>query len=347
MLAACRRPDRLRWRIAGIYAVLLIANAGAWLWAVLAFRDHPVLLASAVLAYTLGLRHAVDADHIAAIDNVTRKLMQEGKRPIAVGFFFSLGHSTVVMLIAVAVCCAAAALQSPVRRDEGNRRHRRHRRLGVVPVFAGAVNLSILIAVVRTFRAVRAASACARRSRSAAQRPGPAGALFRPLFRIDPRAAGICFRWGCCSGWASTRPPKWRCSASRRRRRPRDVPFWSIMVFPALFTAGMSLVDTTDGALMLGAYGWAFVKPIRKLYYNMTITLVSVLVALLVGGIEVLGLAGDQFGLQGPFWAGVASLNSHFGAIGYLIIAVFILSWLLSAIVYRMRGYDRLELGSR
>ena len=117
-----------------------------------------------------------------------------------------------------------------------------------------------------------------------------------------------------------------------------------MLVFPALFTAGMSLVDTTDSILMLGAYGWAFVKPIRKLYYNMTITFVSVVVALLVGGIEALGLAGEQFGFTGAFWDGIGTLNNNFGVIGYLIIAVFVVSWMASAVIYRVRGYDRLEI---
>jgi high-affinity nickel-transport protein len=124
------------------------------------------------------------------------------------------------------------------------------------------------------------------------------------------------------------------------------MPVWSILVFPALFTAGMSLVDTTDSILMLGAYGWAFVKPVRKLYYNMTITFVSVLVALLVGGIEVLSLAGDKFGLKGPFWDGIGALNENFGTLGYLIIAIFVVSWVASAIIYRARGYDRLEVNA-
>jgi len=119
---------------------------------------------------------------------------------------------------------------------------------------------------------------------------------------------------------------------------------WSILVFPALFTAGMSLVDTTDGILMLGAYGWAFVKPIRKLYYNLTITFVSVIVAVVVGGIEALGLAGDQLAFTGPFWTAIAALNDHFGMIGYVIIAIFVVSWIAAAVIYRVRGYDRLEI---
>ena len=123
----------------------------------------------------------------------------------------------------------------------------------------------------------------------------------------------------------------------------KGMSIWSILVFPALFTAGMSLIDSADSILMLGAYGWAFVKPIRKLYYNMTITFVSVLVALIVGGIEALGLLGDQLGLKGAFWDEIGSLNDNFGAIGYVIIGIFVASWIVAALIYRLRGYDRLE----
>jgi high-affinity nickel-transport protein len=123
----------------------------------------------------------------------------------------------------------------------------------------------------------------------------------------------------------------------------KGLPIWSIMVFPVLFTAGMSLIDTTDGVLMLGAYGWAFTKPIRKLYYNLTITFVSVLVAVLIGGIEALGLLADQLNLEGTFWIYIGTLNDHFGSLGYLIIAIFVASWLVSIAFYRLGRFDRLE----
>ena len=123
----------------------------------------------------------------------------------------------------------------------------------------------------------------------------------------------------------------------------KGMPIWSIMVFPALFTAGMSLVDTADSLLMVGAYGWAFRKPMRKLYYNLTITFISVVVALLVGGIEALGLIAKQSGLHGAFWSAVTSLNENFGVIGYLIVAVFVVAWIVSVAVYRAKGYDALE----
>ena len=123
----------------------------------------------------------------------------------------------------------------------------------------------------------------------------------------------------------------------------QSLPVWSILMFPALFTAAMTLVDTADGVLMLGAYGWAFDKPIRKLYYNLTVTFVSVVVAVLIGGIEALGLLADRLSLEGPFWSFIAALNANFGDLGYLIIAIFVASWLISLAVYRLRRFDRLE----
>jgi high-affinity nickel-transport protein len=231
----------LRLKVKRMYVLLLAFNVGAWIWALLAFHHFPLLLGTAMLAYSFGLRHAVDADHIAAIDNVTRKLMQDGKRPVAVGFFFSLGYSTMFGL-----------------------------------GFDTATEVGLL-------------------------------------------------------GISATTAAK-------------GLPIWSILVFPVLFTAGMSLIDTTDGVIMLGAYDWAFVKPLRKLYYNMTITFVSVIVALLVGGIEALGLMGSQFNLSGPFWRLIDALNDNFGTVGIAIIGIFVLSWVVAVLIYRLKRYDELDV---
>ena len=154
---------------------------------------------------------------------------------------------------------------------------------------------------------------------------GLLGAAVPPLLPRRRRRAGKCIRSACCSASASTPRPKSACSAFRRRQAAQGLSIWSILVFPALFTAGMTLLDTTDSVLMLGAYGWAFVKPIRKLYYNLTITAASVVVALVVGGLETLNLIGDQLGLTdgGGFWGAIGALNDNFGVLGYLIVGIF------------------------
>ncbi|MGA9867411.1 MAG: HoxN/HupN/NixA family nickel/cobalt transporter [Acetobacteraceae bacterium] len=338
------RAGHLRSRIAGIYALLIAANLAAWAWALVAFRSHPVLLGTALLAYGFGLRHAVDADHIAAIDNVTRKLMQEGKRPVAVGCFFSLGHSTIVVLASVAIAATATAFKD---------------RFGVLQSVGGVVaplvsvlfllaiavmNIVILVAVYRSFHRVKAgASYIDEDFNMLLAGRGFLARLFRPLFRMIRRSWQM-YPLGLLFGLGFDTATEVGLLGISATQASQGLSAWSILVFPALFAAGMSLVDTTDGILMLGAYGWAFVKPIRKLYYNMMITFVSIVVALLVGGIEALGLAVHQLDLKGPFWDGVGALNDNFGTIGYLIIAVFLVSWIVSAIIYRARGYDRLEV---
>ena len=334
----------LRPKIAGLYAVLVAVNLGAWTWALVAFRHHPVLLGTALLAYSFGLRHAVDADHIAAIDNVTRKLMHDGKRPVAVGFFFSLGHSTIVVIASVAIAATATAIkdQFGVLQNLG----------GIVGTLVSALfllavaamNIVILSGVYQTFRRVKAGAPYIDEDLNIllAGR-GLLARLFRPMFRIIQRSWHM-YPLGFLFGLGFDTATEVGLLGISATQASQGLSVWSILVFPALFTAGMSLVDTTDGILMLEAYGWAFVKPIRKLYYNMTITFVSVLVALLVGGIEALGLAVDQFDLKGPFWDAIGVLNDNFGAIGYLIIGVFIASWIVSVAIYRLRGYDRLEV---
>jgi high-affinity nickel-transport protein len=338
------RVAAIRAKTSGIYAILLAANLAAWGWALVAFHDHPVLLGTALLAYGFGLRHAVDADHIAAIDNVTRTLMQDGQRPVSVGLFFSLGHSTVVVLASVAIAATATAFKD---------RFDAFKELGGVIgtlvsaaflLVIAAMNLTILVQVYRTFRRVKAGAAYVEEDLDMllAGR-GLMARLFRPMFRLI-RASWHMYPLGFLFGLGFDTATEVGLLGISATQASQGLSIWSILVFPALFTAGMSLVDTTDGILMLGAYGWAFLKPIRKLYYNMTITFVSVVVAVLVGGIEALGLVAEQFGFDGGFWDAIGALNDNFGAIGYLIIGIFVLSWVVSAAIYRIRGYDRLEL---
>ena len=330
-------------KLVGIYGVLVAANIAAWVWALIAFHDYPVLVGTAFLAYAFGLRHAVDADHIAAIDNVTRKLMQEGKRPIGVGFFFALGHSTVVVLASAVIALTTSVLQG---RFDGFRLVGGTIGTLVSAIFlfvVAAANFIILLSVYRTFQQVRRGGAFVEEdlNRLLAQR-GVLGRLFRPMFRLISRSWHM-YPLGFLFGLGFDTATEIGVLGIAAAQASKGLPIWSIMVFPTLFTAGMSLVDTTDGVLMLGAYGWAFTKPIRKLYYNLTITFVSVLVAVLIGGIEALGLLADRLNLEGPFWLYIGTLNDHFGSLGYLIIAIFVLSWLVSIAVYRLARFDRIE----
>ncbi|MDB5632217.1 MAG: nickel transporter [Tardiphaga sp.] len=336
--------DNLRGRTIAIYAILIPANLLAWLWALLAFRDQPVLLGTALLAYTFGLRHAVDADHIAAIDNVTRKLMQSGKRPLSVGFFFALGHSTVVVVASIFVALAVSALQS---KFEGFREVGGLIGTSVSAFFLLAVavaNIFILLLVFRLFKAVKRGERFIEEDFNVllSQR-GFIGRLLRSLFGIISKSWHM-YPLGILFGLGFDTATEIALLGISAAQGAEGMSMWSILVFPALFTAGMSLVDTTDAVLMVRAYGWAFIKPMRKLYYNMTITLVSIIVALVIGGVEALGLIGRKFDLSGSFWHAIEALNENFGALGYLIIAIFILSWMISVIVYRLKGYDDIEV---
>ena len=335
----------LRQRVVSIYCVLAIINIGAWIWAFIAFHGQPLLLGTGLIAYGFGLRHAVDADHIAAIDNVTRKLMQDGQRPVSVGFFFAIGHSTVVVLVAAAVAGTAVALQT---RFESWREIGGIISTSVSALFLfviAAMNIVILRGVWRAFDKVRRGLPYVEEDLDMMlTNRGVLARLFRPMFRLVSSPwhmlpLGFLFGLGFDT---ATEVSLLGISASEASQ---GVSIWAVMVFPMLFAAGMSLVDTTDGVLMLGAYEWAFVRPIRKLYYNLTITLVSVVGALLIGGIEVLGLLAGRLKLDGAFWDAIGSLNDNFNNLGFVIIGIFIAAWLASFIVYRLKGYDDLELG--
>src|SRR5271154_7382486 len=335
-----------RAKVIGIYGILLVFNLAVWLWAMVAFHPYPLLLGTALLAYSLGLRHAVDADHIAAIDNVTRKLMQEGKRPVAVGLMFSLGHSTIVVLGSAAIAATALALQhrvDSVRNIAGV--------IGTMVstlfLFAIAIlNLIVLRSIYRAFVRVRAGAPYVEEDLDLllADR-GFLARLFRPMFAIITRSWHM-YPLGLLFGLGFDTATEIGLLGISAAEASKGLSLWSILVFPALFAAGMSLIDTTDNILMLGAYGWAFVKPIRKVYYNLTITSVSVLVALAVGSIEALGLLVVRFNLRGSFWDGVAGLNDHFGTLGYFIVGLFAISWIVSIAVYKWRRFDELELNT-
>jgi high-affinity nickel-transport protein len=334
----------LKAKIAAVYGILLIFNALSWLSAVLAFRHFPVLLGTAFLAYSFGLRHAVDADHIAAIDNVTRKLMQEGKRPVAVGFMFSLGHSTIVVLGSAAIILTTLAVQHRMNafKEIG----------GIIGTLVSTlflfgiafINLFVLRSVYQTFKRVRAGERYADEDLDLLLgNRGLLARFFRPLFGMITRSWHM-YPLGVLFGLGFDTATEIGVLGISAAEASKGLPIAYVLIFPALFAAGMSLVDTTDNILMLGAYGWAFEKPIRKLYYNMTITSVSIVVALGVGGIEALGLLAGQFQLKGSFWEAVGEINGNFGTLGYLIIALFVLSWIVSIAIYKFRRFDELDV---
>jgi nickel/cobalt transporter (NiCoT) family protein len=339
-------PANVRGRIISMYSLLIGANVAAWIWALVAFHMHPVLLGTALLAYAFGLRHAVDADHIAAIDNVTRKLMQQGKRPVSVGFFFSLGHSTIVFGLSIVIALTSVAIKNHFDSFEAIG--------GVIGTAVSAffllaialANIMVLISVYQTFQNVRRGGRFTDESLNLIlSKRGFFGRIFRSLFPLIEHGWQM-YPVGFLFGLGFDTATEVGLLGISATGATRGLPIWSILVFPALFTAGMALVDSTVSILMLNAYGWAFVKPIRKLYYNMIITIVSVLVALLIGGIEVLGLIGDRLQIHGVVWDMISSLNNNFGIIGFIIIGVFVVSWAVSIIIYRRNRYDEIEVNT-
>ena len=333
----------VRNRVIGIYAFLVAFNILAWVLAFIAFAKSPSLLLLALTAYTFGLRHAFDADHISAIDNVTRKLMQEGKRPVGVGFFFSLGHSTIVIIMTVFIALAAVAVQNfdNLKAIGGL--------IGttVSSLFLfliAAINIVILVDIFKTFRLVIQGGEYNDQSLDESlNKRGLMGRFFRPLLKITDQSWKM-YPVGLLFGLGFDTATEVGLLGIAATTAGKGIPVASILIFPLLFTAGMSLMDTTDSILMLGAYGWAFVKPIRKLYYNMNITLISVIVALVVGGIEALSIVADQLNLSGGFWDVLGNLSDNFGLIGVVIVLLFIASWIISTIIYKVKRYDDLEV---
>ncbi|HEX9238506.1 MAG TPA: HoxN/HupN/NixA family nickel/cobalt transporter [Xanthobacteraceae bacterium] len=328
-------------KIAAIYVLLFVANAAVWTWAYIALSAHPTLLGIAMLAYVLGLRHAVDADHIAAIDNVVRKLMQEGKRPVSAGLFFSLGHSLVVAIAVAVIVGTAFAL------------HGRLHPFKVIGSVIGtgtsaffllaiaAVNLIILRGVWRSFQRARRGEAVAEHELDQLlSGRGLLARIFRPLFRMVTRSWHM-FAIGFLFGLGFDTATEITLFTVAGSQASGGTSFGTVMIFPALFAAGMTLVDTSDSVLMVGAYGWAFLNPIRKIWYNLTITAISALVAMLIGGIEALGLLASKLELAGSFWDMVGSLNSGLAGFGYVVIAIFVASWIVSLLIYRWSGLGR------
>ena len=336
------RPT-LRRRIGLLYVLLIGANVGAWIWALALFHAQPLMLGTALLAWGLGLRHAVDADHIAAIDNVTRKLMQDGQRPMAVGFWFAIGHSMIILLASVAVAFTASALSGfEALKASG----------GVIATIVSAaflftiaaMNLVILRSVWRTFQHVRSGGAYV--DEDLDMLLGGRGLLsriFRPLFRLVSRSwhmAPLGFLFGLGFDTA-TEVAILGLSASQAAD---GLSIGTVLVLPVLFATGMALVDSADGVVMLGAYEWAFVKPIRKLYYNITITLISAIVAIAIGGIETLALLASKLGLSGGVWDVASALGENFNGLGFAIIALFVACWVLSFAIYRWKRFDEIEV---
>lgn len=332
-LAAWFTASRAKRKLIAVFALLGIGNLLAWGCALMLFHDQPLLLGTALLAYGFGLRHAVDADHIAAIDNVTRNLMEEGKRPVGVGLFFSLGHSTVVLLACVTLVLTMNASHGWLAtfaswgRPIGT---------SISAFFLFAIAASNALLLITTWRKLAHARLHNLECTEMHLRPSLLGRLCRPLFRLIGSSWQM-YPLGVLFGLGFDTATEVGILAISAVQISIGLPFWSVLLFPILFTAGMTLVDTADSALMLGAYGWALREPVRKLRYNVTITMMSVCIAIVIGGVEISQLLIDKLGVHGRFIQGVAQVNEQMAPIGYLVITFFTVCWLAAVLWHYFR----------
>ena len=331
------RAAGLRGKVAWLYTVLIAANLGAWLWAIAAFRGNPVLLGTALLAYGLGLRHAVDADHIAAIDNATRKLMHERKRPIGVGFFFALGHCSVVVVAATAIALTAGGVQShfPGLIESGSAVGAAISASFLLAI--AAVNAAVLVGLYRFSRRPEDRDRGQQKLDAMFGQGGFFARLFRRLFRLIGRSWHM-YPLGFLFGLGFDTASEIGLLGIAAAEAAKGLSVCSILIFPVLFTAGMSLIDATNGVLMVGAYGWAFTDPLRKMSYNLTVTGLSVILALVVGTIELASVLGEELGLAGGAWDTVNTAAADISVFGYGIVGLFIFLWLVSLLMSRPKA---------
>jgi high-affinity nickel-transport protein len=329
------RLGRAEWRaIIAIMAVVLVMNLFAWIVLLGAVAPQHLQLGTQVFgvglgitAFTLGMRHAFDADHIAAIDNTTRKLLADGKRPVSVGFWFALGHSTIVIVLAALVAAGAKAVSSLT-----NEASTAHQTLGIISTtvsgsflyLIGILNLISMIGIARIFRRARTDGYDAHALDQALDNRGVITRILRPLMRAISHPAQM-FPIGLLFGLGFDTATEITLLVLAGTGAAGGLPWYAILVLPLLFTAGMSLFDTLDGAFMNVAYRWAFANPLRKIYYNLTITGLSVAVALGIGTIEIVGVLHDKLGLTDAVTGRIAGVNLN--NVGFGVAGLFIVVW--------------------
>jgi nickel/cobalt transporter (NiCoT) family protein len=287
-------------------------------------------------AYTLGMRHAFDADHIAAIDNTTRKLMSEGKRPLSVGFWFSLGHSSVVFVLVMLIALGVKALAGQVE-DDGSTLQQTTGLIGTAVsgtflYIIGIINLVVLVGIVKVFRAMRTGAYDEKALEDQLNNRGFMNRLLGGVTRAVTKPWQM-YPVGLLFGLGFDTATEVGLLVLAGGAAAFSLPWYAVLTLPILFAAGMSLLDTIDGCFMNFAYGWAFSKPVRKVFYNITITGLSVAVALIIGTIELVSILTDKLSIDSGPLASVGSLDLNF--VGYAIVGLFVLTWVVALAVWR------------
>ena len=331
-----------RRRLAGFFGGVGLLHVLGWGLLFAAAGGQPTILALGGLAYTFGLRHAFDADHISAIDNTTRKLLQDGRKPVGVGFFFSLGHSTVVFIIAAALGLTVKWIVDGVAGNGGQLRSVGGM-LGTVIsggflVLIGVLNLVILLDIVRVYRRLKAGGYDDKSLELDLTAGGVMSRIFGRLFRVI-RHSWQMYPIGFLFGLGFDTASEVAILAISAGAAAKGLPFVAVIALPLIFAAGMSLMDTADGAFMAKAYSWAFTSPIRKVFYNLTMTSLSVFVALFIGGMELMQALIRAFDLKGGVFSAIAGFDL-IGRAGYFIVAAFVVAWAAALLIYKARRID-------
>ena len=328
------------WRRAGFLfgSILLLHVVGFGVFFILVVPQHyrGLGIGVAVTAYTLGLRHAFDADHISAIDNTTRKLMNDGQRPLSVGYFFSLGHSTIVVAIGVGIVIAEKAVYGAVSNNNSGLEQFG----GVFGTIVSAaflylialLNIIILWGIVKVWRSMRRGEYDEAALEAQLEQRGLMYRFFRRWMNSIKKPWQM-YPVGVVFGLGFDTATEVALLATTALLAAQHIPWYAIIALPILFTAGMALMDTLDGCFMNTAYGWAFMKPVRKVYYNLTITGLSVAICYFIGTIEILGLVPQELHWHGGFWKFME--NFDINKAGFVIVGMFIVTWLLAVVVWK------------
>lgn len=300
-------------------------------------KQYPQLLGLVFLSYTLGLRHAFDADHIAAIDNTVRKMIQQKQDPVGVGFFFSLGHSSVVCIMAIITAFSMHWVQQSIPQLKAVAGLVGTAVAGGFLLLIGLFNLFIWVELYKFFVNMRRGKYDQENLDELLLNRGLISRFFKPLYRIINKSWHV-YPLGFLFGLSFDTASEVALLAISANLGIKEMPLTAILSLPILFAAGMSLMDTADGVFMTTAYHWAFSTPLRKIYYNLSVTGLSVIAALFIGLIELAQIITPQLGLKGGVWRWIQSLN--FGSVGYILVGLFILTWVISYSIWKMLGFE-------
>lgn len=333
-----RSSRKVRRQIIILLGALVFFNAFIWLVGIFSSFSHPLLLGLIAIAYGLGLRHAVDADHIAAIDNTTRKFMIDGKRPVAVGLFFSLGHSTVVVILSLLVAVSSLFIKHTLPSLQATGAVIGISVSSFFLLLIGFINLIAFRDILRIFNCVKKGGSCVKKIENYNfPTTGFFARMLNPVLKIITASWQMYFV-GFLFGLGFDTASEVGLLSISAASSATGISITEMLLLPLAFTAGMALIDSLDGVLMLGAYGWAYVQPVRKLYYNLNITFISVVIALFIGGVEAMQLVSSAFKFDNTFSRLINAID--LGKLGYITIFIFIFSWAISFLIYKIRRYD-------